>query len=130
MSLRSLIQRHAAELLTTEVQIELSVGGKFDRVRGRQSEQQTMRYTVTASDIGNITRRTRDGTSIAQAGGPGGSDDAFFYVPVPIGGLPFEPTAAQAVIVYGKRWTVRSVRPDRAHGTIVGYRVHVSQGGR
>lgn len=128
MTLRSLIRRHAGQLLRTEIEIEVRVGGAYDRATGRVGEQQVVTFRVLASDAGALQKSYRSGGAQRPARDTTPEATSFFYVPVPAAGLPFEPDLAQTVVAYEKRWRVVRVRPRRVGGELVGYQLDVAGG--
>lgn len=121
MSLRSLIRRHAAQLLTTTVWIEVK-SVSYTKGTGKVVSEQPTRYQVTASDFGEREIRNRsDSTAPTHQG--------FVFIPVPAAGLPFTPARGHVVIAEGLRWTITRVAPRRVQGVLMGYRLDLAQGG-
>lgn len=121
MSLRSLITRHGRQLLGNSIQVEVRSSGTYDRSTGQVSGQVTTIFDAVASDAGALRKEWRGDSTAIQA-------TAFFYVPVPLQGLPFQPELAETVIDHGKRYRVVRVRPRRVRGTLVGYQIDVAGG--
>lgn len=121
MSLRSLIRRHAAQLLTTTIWIEVK-SVSYAKGTGKVTSGQPTRYQVVASDLGE--RETRNRTDSTAP-----SHQSYVYVPVPAGGLAFTPARGHVVIAEGMRWTITRVAPRRVQGVLMGYRLDLAQGG-
>ena len=121
MSLRSLMRRHAAQLLTTTVQVEVQTRD-YVKSTGFVNTGVATIYTVVASELGGYRKRYRDDSTAPIV-------EAFIYVPVPSSGLPFTPERGQVVIVDDARWVVVEIRPQRVTGAVVGFRLDLSRGG-
>lgn len=121
MSLRSLIQRHAGQLLTQQIQVEVA-SKTHDPLTGKVTHGAATTHDVVASEIGDYRIRYRDRGSAPQTEG-------YIWLPVPAAGLDFTPDRGQVVIADGIRWRVIECKPSRVRGELIGYRLELVRGG-